>query len=178
MILLDIYTFLGRIHPLIIHLPIGFILLAIIFHAVSYHKKYAYLNGAVPFTLLIGFASAVGACVFGFMLSLTGDYDGPILKNHKLSGIILTLMTGLLYWMTTAPFRKIIALPRRVFSALLAATFILLSYAGHQGANLTHGSNYITLETLFRENREKPVRVGEAMIFEDIVHPVLEKRCM
>lgn len=178
MILLDIFTFLGRMHPLIIHLPIGFLLLAIIFDIVSYHKKFKYLSRAVPFTLLIGFASAATACVLGYMLSRTGDYDHQILNNHKLTGISLALMAGMLYGVTTSSFRKIIRVPRPLFSTLSAATFILLSYTGHQGANLTHGSNYITLETLMHKEREKPASIEEAMIFEDVVHPILEKRCM
>lgn len=178
MILLDIFTFLGRMHPLIIHLPIGFLLLAIIFDIVSYHKKFEFLHRAVPFTLLIGFASAAAACVLGYMLSRTGDYDHQILNNHKLSGISLALMAGMLYGLTTASFRKVIRVPRPLFSALSTATLILLSYTGHQGANLTHGSNYITLETLMHKEREKPASIEEAMIFEDVVHPILEKRCM
>ncbi|MEX2232395.1 MAG: c-type cytochrome domain-containing protein [Cyclobacteriaceae bacterium] len=177
MILLDIFTFLGRLHPLIIHLPIGFLLLAIIFDGISYHKKYGYLIRAVPFTLLIGFASAAAACVLGFMLSFTGDYDDQILNNHKFSGISLTLTAGILYVMTTTAFRKIISMPRALFSGLSIATLFLLGYTGHQGASLTHGNNYISLETLMRQERAKPTQVEEAMIFEDVVHPVLEQRC-
>ncbi len=178
MIPLDIFNFLGRLHPLVVHLPIGFILLAMIFDGVSYIKKYDHLNRAIPFTLLIGFVSAGAACVLGYMLSLTGDYDEQILNNHKISGILLTIMAGILYGMTTAPFRKITSIPRLLFSTLSMATIFLLSYAGHQGGNLTRGSNYITLETLMRQERVKPTQVGEAMIFEDVVHPLLEQRCV
>jgi hypothetical protein len=51
-------------------------------------------------------------------------------------------------------------------------------YAGHQGAQLTHGDNYISMETLLHKKREKPTQVSEAMIFEDVVQPILERRCM
>src|SRR5687768_4154613 len=145
MILLDIFTFLGRLHPLIIHLPIGFLLLAIVFDGLSYHRKYRYLFRAVPFTLLIGFATATIACVLGLILSFKGDYDDQILNNHKFSGISLTVMAGILYWLTTAPLRKIIYMRRALFSGLSIATFFLLAYTGHQGASLTHGNNYIIL---------------------------------
>ncbi|MEO5602786.1 MAG: c-type cytochrome domain-containing protein [Cyclobacteriaceae bacterium] len=177
MILLDIFTFLGRMHPLIVHFPIGFLLLAIIFEGVSYRNKYAFLKGAVPFTLLMGFSFGVAACVLGFLLSRTGDYDEQTLSNHKTSGILLTLMAGILYGLTTAFFRKIILLPRGIFSTLALTIFLFLIYTGHQGANLTHGSNYITLQTLMQQERQKPKLVEDAMIFEDIVHPILEKRC-
>ncbi|HET9487944.1 MAG TPA: c-type cytochrome domain-containing protein [Chryseosolibacter sp.] len=178
MILLDIYTFLGRIHPLFIHLPIGFILLAIIFDGVSYHKKFGYLRDAVSFTLLLGFASAVMSCLLGFVLSMSGDYDTLSLSNHRLAGILLTLLTGVLYGMTTPIFRSIIpGVPRRIFSALSILTLLLVAYTGHQGAVLTHGDDYITWETLLHREREKPARAEEAMIFEDVVQPILDQRC-
>jgi uncharacterized membrane protein len=176
--LTDILTFFGRMHPLVVHLPIGFLLLAMIFDGISYFKKYEYLQRAVPFALLIGFVAAGAACLLGYMLSLTGDYDPATLNNHRISGISLALAAGILYATTTPSVRKIVTVPRPLFSVLSVATFILLSYAGHQGATLTHGDGYITLETLLHEEREKPSRPEEAMIFEDIVHPILERRCM
>lgn len=178
MILLDIFTFFGRMHPLIVHLPIGFVLLAIIFDAASYHSRFSYLRQAVPFSLLLGFASALVACLFGFMLSVTGDYDEDVLASHMFSGILLAFMAGLLYAISDAPFKKILSVSRPMFSALCVATLLLLIYAGHQGASLTHGQNYISLATLLKEERQKPASVEEAMIFEDVVHPILEKRCM
>jgi uncharacterized membrane protein len=86
MMLADILTFSGRMHPLIVHLPIGFLLLAMVFDGVSYLKKYENLNNAVPFALLLGFLSAVIACVLGYILSLSGEYDLQTLNHHKVSG--------------------------------------------------------------------------------------------
>src|SRR6185295_13745924 len=112
MILTDILTFSGRMHPLIVHLPIGFLLLAMIFDGVSYFKKYEHLKSAVPFALLMGFASAAIASVLGYMLSLSGDYDHRILSHHKTAGILLTLIAVILYGITMDPFRKIVSIPR------------------------------------------------------------------
>ena len=178
MMLIDILTFSGRMHPLIVHLPIGFLLLAIIIDGVSYIRKYEHLNSAVPFALLMGFASAAIACVLGYMLSLSGDYDHQTLSHHKTSGILLTLMAGILYGITTVPFRKIISIPRPVFSVMSVVALFLIIYTGHQGAHLTHGDNYISMETLLHKQRKKPTQVSEAMIFEDVVQPILERRCM
>jgi uncharacterized membrane protein len=177
MILLDIFTFLGRMHPLIVHLPIGFLLLALIFDGASYFKRYAHLSRAVPFSLLVGFAFAAIACVLGYMLSLTGDYDDQVLSQHRLSGISLTITAGVLYILTTARLKRFFSIPRSFFSGLALIAFFLLSYTGHLGANLTHGNNYITLETLLHQPREKPTRVEEAWLFEDIVQPILAQRC-
>jgi len=105
--LLDIGGFAGHLHPLIVHLPIGFLLLAILFELASYFKKYQHLKSAVSFTLFLGFVSAIVACVSGYVLSLAGDYDYQRLGNHKIAGIFVAIVSGLLFLMTTAEFRKI-----------------------------------------------------------------------
>src|SRR5882757_9544910 len=107
MLLLDIQTFLGHLHPLIVHLPIGFLLLAGLLNALSYRKKYAALGHAVPFILLLGFISAVLACLFGYLLSQTGDYDAEQLGRHKLTGIVLAIFSGLICMLTIPRIRRL-----------------------------------------------------------------------
>jgi len=176
--LLDIFTFSGHLHPLIVHLPIGFILLATLFNLLSYAKRFAYLKQAVPIALLIGFIAAVLACVFGYLLSLKGDYDVDALSKHKLSGISLTAISGVLYFTTTKFFLKEIPLPRPLFSLLLTGLVVLMSYSGHQGASLTHGSDYLTMQVLLHQEREKPSRVEDALLFEDVIQPILQNKCV
>jgi hypothetical protein len=126
----------------------------------------------------MGFASASIACVLGYMLSLTGDYDQQTLNRHQISGILLTVIAGMLYGITTDRFKKIISIPRRLFSAMSVAALLMIIYTGHLGAHLTHGDSYISMETLLHKKREKPTQISEAMIFEDVVHPILEQRCI
>jgi uncharacterized membrane protein len=71
--ILDITTFSGHLHPLVVHLPIGFILLGVVFDLAAYTNKYATLKAAVPVALLMGFITAVLACIFGYVLSLSGN---------------------------------------------------------------------------------------------------------
>ena len=177
MIFLTIFTFLGRLHPLVVHLPIGFLLLAGVFDAMSYRSGYAHLKPAVSFTLLAGFVAAVLACLFGYLLSRTGDYDPAILNLHMISGIVLAVFSGLLFFTTTSRFRAVYQLPSGWFSGLLAGLVLLIAYTGHQGGNLTHGSNYLDWRILAERPRNHPSRVEDALIFEDVVHPMLESRC-
>lgn len=176
--LLDIFTFSGHLHPLIVHLPIGFILLATLFNLLSYAKRFRYLEQAVPVTLLTGFIAAVLACVFGYLLSLKGDYDADALGKHKLSGISLAAIAGVLYFTTTKFFLKEIPVPRPLFSLLLTGLVVLMSYSGHQGASLTHGSDYLTMQVLLHKERAKPSRAEEAMLFEDVIQPILRNKCV
>lgn len=178
MILLDVFTFFGRLHPLFVHLPIGFLLLAIIFATLSKFTKFAPLKPAVPFAFLIGFLSAVIACVLGLMLSHSGDYDSPALSSHRAAGILLATTSGALYLLNTTAVKRLVFVRRPLAFVLSALTLILVILTGHRGATLTHGRDYITLQTLFEDERERPADISQAMIFEDIVHPILKQRCV
>lgn len=175
MILLDIPTFLGRLHPLIVHLPIGFLLLAILFNFLAYVPQYANLKTAVPFTLLAGFIAAVLACIFGYILSFSGDYNLKLLKSHKVSGISVAVLAGVLYLLSTERFKHYIT--PKIYSAALVLLFVLVSFSGHQGGTLTHGNEYLTMKVLLQQERLKPMSVNETYIFEDVVLPILEDKC-
>lgn len=171
--MLDILTFSGRLHPVVVHLPIGFLLLAVLLDLVAWNVRFRYLRQAVPFVLFIGFLSAVIACLFGYLLSLSGDYDLALLDRHKLSGIALAVCSGILLGVRT----RMRTFSPRIFSGLLVGMLLLLSYSGHQGGNLTHGSDYLSLQTLFEEKREKPVSASAAFLYEDVVQPLLQQKC-
>jgi hypothetical protein len=72
---------------------------------------------------------------------------------------------------------RFIKLKRSVFSGLCVLILALVSYTGHQGGKLTHGSEYLSVKVLLEQPREKPASVEQAMIFEDVVHPILIQRC-
>ena len=175
--LLNITTFTGHLHPLIVHLPIGFLLLAILFELVSYFNRFKELKVAVPFTLFLGFVTATLASVFGYLLSLGGDYDPQILSDHKIAGIALAVVSGLLFLLTTPPFKKTVEANRRLFSAAYVILFFLVNYTGHLGGSLTHGSDYLSLDLISEKAPPPPLKVEEALLFEDVVQPLLNKRC-
>src|SRR6187549_807562 len=125
---INITTFSGHLHPLIVHLPIGFILLGVVFEIASYSKKYANLKPAISIALLMSFICAVLACVFGYVLSLSGEYEQETLRQHKFSGIILAIILGILYIIKTSyPLR----IRDKLFTAMLLGLTILVTYSGH-----------------------------------------------
>ena len=177
MMLLDITTFLGRLHPMIVHLPIGFILLAVVFELLSYSDKFRYLKNSVSITLLLGFIAATAASILGYILSLSGDYNYQNLTLHKFTGIAVAIVSGLLFLLTTKKINNRIALPSKLFSAFFIGLFCLIAYTGHQGGNLTHGTEYLSMNVLKGQERKKPASVEEALMFEDVVQPMLVRRC-
>jgi uncharacterized membrane protein len=177
MMLLDINTLIGHLHPVVVHLPIGFLTLAILFELLSYFKKFEQLKIAIPITLLVGFITAVLSCVFGYILSLSGEYKFSEINNHKIAGITLAVASGILFIITTDALKKIFQIHRLLFSSLCVVVFLLMIYTGHQGGSLTHGSDYLSVNIISEPLRKKPSSVGEALLFEDVVHPILIQRC-
>ncbi|MEP1983263.1 MAG: DUF2231 domain-containing protein, partial [Maribacter dokdonensis] len=71
----DFVLFLGRFHPLVVHLPIGFLMFALVLELADNYTKMKHLNAAVPLALLFGAISGAVACMLGYMLSQSGGYD-------------------------------------------------------------------------------------------------------
>src|SRR5207302_773790 len=77
----------------------------------------------------------------------TGGYESRVLTLHKWLGIAVGAMT-VAAWLVEL-FRKRLGGGAGwlwSYRGLLAATMVALLAAGHQGGNLTHGSDYLTKE--------------------------------
>lgn len=177
--LLSITEFIGHFHPLIVHLPIGILLIALLLQWLSGKEKYQSFQGAVPFLLLCGMISAIGACISGYFLSVSDDYNDTIVGWHKWMGFSVAGVSVILY----AKEKKIrFAAGLKYLSLML---FVLIMVTGHLGGLLTHGSDYLTgpLMDVFGDeklagNVIKPVpNVQEAHAYADVIKPILQTKC-
>lgn len=179
MLLLDISTFLGRLHPIAVHLPIGFLLLAALFQwASSFSDKFIHLKASVSVILGLGAIAAIVSCFLGWLLSNSGDYSLNILENHKYTGIALAVITSLLFFFSTDKGKSYFQIPNTGLSVIYAGIVGLMSYTGHQGGNLTHGTEYLSLAVLTETVREPPASLETVLIYEDLVEPILDRKCV
>jgi uncharacterized membrane protein len=93
----EILTFIGRFHPLLVHLPIGFLFVAFLLEIFSRFNPYRELRHAVTFILLLGVISSGVSAVMGYFLSLGGGYEEDTLFWHQWLGIGVAV-TALLAW--------------------------------------------------------------------------------
>ncbi len=179
MFLQSIGDFIGRFHPLLVHLPIGFLLLAIIFSFLCSKEKFAALKQAVPFALFIGSVSAVFACITGYMLSLSGDYNEDTLTRHMYTGIATALVSIFAWVISTNKVRYRFFQSGNTFAGAMALILILISVAGHFGGSLTHGDDYLMAGWDAGKSKEKKVftSIDDAVMYEDVVAPILEAKC-
>ena len=177
--LLSFIELLGHFHPLLVHLPIGILFIALILQWMSLKEKYASLRPALPVILLAGSVAAFASCITGYLLSISDDYDQSMVNWHMWMGIAVTLVSLMLYAKEKYP---LFAINKILLSAGL---FVLLMITGHLGGSLTHGSDYLTkpLRQMLTPDSAsstviKPiVNVPEAVVYTDIISPILENKC-
>ena len=180
----DIILFFGRFHPLVVHLPIGFLVLAIIIFFISKRQGYEKYLSALDFTLLLGGISGVVACGLGYMLSLDGGYSEDTVSLHQWLGIALTVLSFVVLGL-----RRIELNNKYVLSGSFSALLVLLIFTGHLGGNLTHGSTYLFqyapnpvrtlagLEPKVKKEYKKITNIDSALVYEDVLAPILDARC-
>jgi len=177
----DIVLFLGRFHPLIVHIPIGFLFFAFLLEIVSKWKKNKTLLSSIPLALLMGGITATVSCILGYMLSLSGDYEESVVDSHFWFGIATTVV-AFIAWLIRIDKIK---LPKgnnfKANMATLTLLVILLSVTGHYGGNLTHGSDYLFKYLPFAKEEKKELvaitKVEDAVVYDYLVEPILDNKC-
>lgn len=130
-----LWAFLGRLHPMIVHFPIGLLVVALIMEMIG-RKKKNYHN-AITTVVVIGTISSVLAVVMGLMLANAEDYGGTVKDIHQWTGIATMVLAGLTSY-------AYIRMSRQLQVFLLTLTVVGVTVAGHYGASLTHGEDYLT----------------------------------
>ena len=172
----DFIYFLGRFHVLVLHLPIGIVLVAVALDWVARREPYRGLAAVAPF--LWGFAaiSAVVTAALGYMHFSEGGFTGASAYSHRLFGTAVAVVTVVIWWLCTRDrelYRKLNIATGTVAVALVAIT-------GHYGGNLTHGSEFLLQYAPWSSAaaRRPPVTsVAAADPYLDVVQPLLEQRC-
>ena len=84
--------FLGRFHPVILHVPIGLILLALVLEHAHVRGLRQWIPKVPPdtstFLMFCAAMSALVSTLLGWMLSYSGGYDPVLLQRHFLAGLL------------------------------------------------------------------------------------------
>lgn len=176
--LLTVAEFIGRFHPLLVHLPIGVLLLGIVMHWLSRKPRYHNLRPGIAVTLLLGAVSAVFSCISGWLLATGGEYEPVTLDQHRWLGIAVAVISILYYLLFTGKVK--LTLPAWLPYVLSLVLVLILSVTGHLGGTLTHGEGY--LSGAWGEKETRMVKkiipdVQQAMVYEDIIQPMLQHKC-
>jgi uncharacterized membrane protein len=128
--------FVGRFHPLAVHLPIALVLLVAVLELAGLARSGRHLQQAAGFVLALAAASSLGAVFLGWMLGRSGGYEGALVTRHMWGGI--SLAAALLLCCV------IRGSEQRLYGAVLFLTVCLMAWTSDQGGKLTHGEGFLT----------------------------------
>ena len=160
-------------------MPIGILLMAVLLHWLSGNPRFQSFRAVVPFVVLCGMITAIIACISGYLLSISDDYNETIVGWHKWMGISVASVS-VLWYLKERNFRYANSL-----KYISGGLFVLIMITGHLGGVLTHGSDYLTgpLVNIFSDDPSDnavfiPVAdVQEAEVYADLVQPLLQAKC-
>jgi len=177
---------IGHLHPLLVHLPIGIFAFAFIISLFGAEKR-ATLAPALSAAMLSGAIASLLACIAGYLLAQSGEYEAELVLKHQWTGITTCILGFLAYFIV--PYRR----------PLVWATAVVMLVAGHLGGTITHGEDYFfaagTMETTTEEtpldtvlqaiegaakkdsSTKSPLVQREISLYEDQVVPILQNKC-
>jgi hypothetical protein len=164
----------GRMHPLALHFPIVLVLLYAVmtlFFPARMKKEHWYVSALNALLLAAAFTASITA-LMGFALSRNEGYDPDALAIHKWTGVLIPFLLHFLFVIR----RRLIANMSVARIVSLSIT-VLISVAGHHGAIITHGENFI-LAPITPVNERVVPPFEEAYVYADLVQPILENKCM
>jgi uncharacterized membrane protein len=183
----DTVRFFGRLHPVLLHLPIGILMLAGLFELGGIFSKSRI--GAGPGMLFFGAASAVVAAILGFLLwqGSAGDYKEELVERHLWGGIAVASLAILAFILKLWTSGKS---PWPVRVTVFAAIGVL-TFSSHDGGTLTHGEGYLTQYAPAwlggSAPNDKKGTAGaaaavarppeEQIVYADVIVPILEQKC-
>lgn len=174
--------FLGRFHPVLVHLPIGGLALLGILELLTAFTRWK--DAAQNRRWILGFvsATAVMTAACGWMLAQDGGYSRQLLEWHRTAGLAVTgaCLFTLLCNLLERP---------RAYRISLGSTLVLLAIASHLGGSITHGRGFLTryaparIRALLGTSTVQPARAPAAPnvlqqpVFSGVILPILQRRC-
>jgi uncharacterized membrane protein/mono/diheme cytochrome c family protein len=163
----------GRMHPLLLHFPIVLLTMGGLFEFFRFRpafKEESFYQNFTTVLLLGGSLLAAITAIMGFFLSKETGYEGNVLQWHKWTGAGVVWFSSAIYWSRNAQwYRSTLAKSGAIF------TFVVVILAGHFGADLTHGENFILAPVT---SKPEPVPIDKALVYNDVIQPIFTSKCV
>ena len=163
--------FIGKFHPLFVHLPIGFLVLLGIFEALAARSPKQHLTESSRVVLVLTFPITIASIITGWLLANSGDYEGSNIFWHRWLGTGLGVATGLLLGLHWSGLF-------RLYRWGLIGTLALLATASHLGGSLTHGSDFLSWPAPALSRNKPTGELSAQPVYSTAVEPIFNKYCV
>jgi hypothetical protein len=136
--------FAGKLHPVMLHLPITLILLLLPFSLFAANRTNQE-NIASIFQLMLHVAALISTltAIAGFFLAADGTYNADSLVIHKWLGVSIAILSHALIYLNKVLHRKPMA-----WNTVLVLTIGIAVAGSHFGGTLTHGEGFFSFNKI------------------------------
>ncbi len=149
-----LWNFLGRLHPLAVHFPVSLLLFAAVLEFFTLKNFNSKLRPGINILLASGVVTSIISVILGLLLARNGDYGKDTLNLHQWTGIATAGLGGIslffLFKILKANKFNLI----KPYRAVLLLAGLGVCVAGHFGASLTHGNDYLSATLPWSEDYE------------------------
>tara|TARA_B100001248_G_C27377942_1_gene455335 strand:- start:96 stop:1412 length:1317 start_codon:yes stop_codon:yes gene_type:complete len=168
---------------LLVHLPIGFLILAILIEIYCSIFKIRFNQRIINFTWFVAFFSSIITTTLGLLIAETGHYIDENLFMHKVFGLSLTAVTFISWFFRLSFFSNLFSSTFKTLSN--SVIVVLLTLTGHYGGNLTHGETYLVdyapdniKELVVKKNKHVELEIDSVEIYNDLIQPIFNQKCV
>lgn len=179
----DQALFVGRFHIVLLHLPIGFLLLLAVLEIVARLPGLKSANASAGYILALTVPVSLATVACGWLLASGGEYDPELLFWHRWLGVAaaaLSIVTAVLHRLAAG----------FAYRLCLFATVAVLMVASHYGGSITHGKDFLTryapasVRPLLGDTGAAEVPGGQSAgaaqrpAYATVVQPILDRTCV
>jgi len=155
----NLYTFwiwrlLGRLHPLAVHFPVALIVLATFLEFFTLKNFNSTLRPGIKILIATGAIAACISAIMGLLLSNEGGYEKELVSLHQWVGIATAFLACTTWVLLNILLKKNNLQLIKVYRLLLLISGLGIMVAGHFGASLTHGKDYLSATLPWSEDYE------------------------
>ena len=161
--------YLGKFHPVVLHLPIGALLFTFLIALVALKEDKPFRT-TIKMGLIFSFFGALVSSILGYLLYQAGGYEEAAVKNHMILGWTTTACIAILW----ALFEQVSF--KKIFFPFFVISVTILSVTGHYGGQITHGQQYLALPQ--EGENVITINVDSIQLYEQAVAKIFDKKCV
>lgn len=139
---MDLELFFGRLHLLLLHLPIGLLVGMIVLEIPPFYRFNRHRYQVVAKLNWLNAVFTSFTISFGLLLKNRGTYNEELLSWHQNGGLIYGLLSWLVVFAYSKSLKKDLFL--NLYRLLLGTMVVCMIVTAHNGGSLTHGRTFLT----------------------------------
>lgn len=159
---------LGRMHPLLLHLPIGVVSLLVLLPLLKKELTDTAYQKIQSFVIDLGLILTIFTTLLGLFLAQEEGYSSDAVSTHKWLAVGLCAALYALH-LTQQVEKK----NKLVTNGLIGLGFLLIVLTGHYGGAITHGEDYLWEPIM----DEEALALDQVSLFAAVVSPILQDKC-